>query len=78
MKILFVKFGKFSHTNEKIYHILKIGYPDYEIKVVDALKILKSNFFFIITYPTFIILFMNMVWRCFLDERNVVIGVAGF
>ena len=40
-KILFLKFGSFSHINSNIYKVLKQEYCDYQIEVIDTLDILK-------------------------------------
>ena len=65
-RILFIKFGKFSHINRSVLEILKKEYSDYEIDIVDAWQVLKNKisifhyminiFFFIAEYGKEIVL----------------------
>jgi len=45
-KILFQKFGSFSHANANIYKILEVEYPEYKIEVIDVWDIIKNKMAF--------------------------------
>jgi len=66
MRILFLRFGKFSCINDNVYKILKERYPDDVVEVLDVLDVVRNKilfyryiiniYFFIIEYGADIIL----------------------
>jgi glycosyltransferase involved in cell wall biosynthesis len=47
-KIIFVKFGKFSHTNDAVFNLLNKSFPQYDIIVFDVVEAIKDlNFTFL-------------------------------
>lgn len=66
-KILFIKIGSFSNTNESILNILVSNFPEYEIEVVDLLDgILKHR-----TIKNVIYALKEYGWRMLLSKKSI-------